>query len=51
MNLLLCGSPPEKKLSSQSEDYVRDLAKKLKVIYCGVRERMEEKTFENESLV
>jgi len=42
---LLRGSPPEQKLSfHSSEDYVRDLAKRLEVIHCGIRERIEEKS-------
>jgi len=42
---LLRGNPPEQNLSfHSSEDYVSDLAKRLEVIHCEVREQMEEKS-------
>jgi len=42
---LLRGSPPKQNLSFHSfEDYVSDLAKRLEIIHCGIRGRMEEKS-------
>jgi len=51
LDLLRC-NPTEQKMSfHSSEDYVRDLAKRLDVIHSGIRERIIREIFENEGLI